>query len=355
MRNRQSSSIILRPTDEFEIAETIAGMNINKSPGHIDIPVILIKEAKFLIARFLARSFNECLETGNYPDILKNAKVIPLHKGGSKLDLGNYRLISILSPINKIFETILLKRLVDFWEKYNLFTNYQFGFRKLHSTNLAITYLHETILKERDVSNSVCGIFLDFAKAFDCVNHHILLDKLEHYGVRGNAICLLRSYLTNRFQYTENSDHQNRSNQLPITIGVLQGSVLGPFLFLVYINDLPNCCDSDMILYADDTVLLCADKNLEYLKKKSENEFCKIEHWIRINKLTLNYSKTNLVLFPGMKNKSNCDDNFCVNTNNRPITPKSVIKYLGVFIDHKLTWKNTYNMLKKNCVQPEVF
>ena len=195
--------------------------------------------------------------------------MIPLHKGGSKLDLGNCRPISILSPINKIFETILLKRLVDFWEKYNLFTNYQFGFRKLHSTNLAITYLHETILKERDVSNSVCGIFWDFAKAFDCVNHHILLDKLEYYGVRGNAICLLRSYLTNRFQYTENSDQQIRSNQLPITIGVPQGSVLGPFLFLVYINDLPNCCDSDMILYADDSALLCADKNLKYLKKKN--------------------------------------------------------------------------------------
>ena len=175
-----------------------------------------------------------------------------------------------------MFETILLKRLVDFWEKYNLFTNYQFGFRKLHSTNLAITYLHETILKERDLSNLVCRIFLDFAKAFDCVNHHILLDKLEYYGVRGNAIYLLRSYLTNRFQYTENSDQQIRSNQLPITISVPQGRVLGPFLFLVYINDLPNCCDSDMILYANDSALLCADKNLKYLKKNVKMNFAKL-------------------------------------------------------------------------------
>ena len=117
LRNSQTSSIILRPTDKFEIVETTAGLNIHISPGYIDIPVILFKEPKFLIARFLARSFNDCLETGNYPDILKIAKVIPLHKGGSKLDLGNYRPISILSPINKIVETILLKRLVDFWEK----------------------------------------------------------------------------------------------------------------------------------------------------------------------------------------------------------------------------------------------
>ena len=257
----------MRPTDEIEIVKINAGLNLHKSPGHIDIPVILSKEGKFLIARFLARSVNDCLETGNYPDILKIAKVISLHKGGSKLDLSNYRPISILTPTNKVFETILLKRLVDFWKKYNLFTNYQFGFRKVHSTNLAITYLHETLLKERNVNNSVCEIFLDFAKGFDCVNHQILFDKLELYGVRGYAICLLHSYLTNRFQYSENSDQQIRSNQLPITIGVPQGSVLGPFLFLDYINDLPNCCDSDMILYADDSALLFANKNLEYLKK----------------------------------------------------------------------------------------
>ena len=112
-----------------------------------------------------------------------------------------------------------------------------------------------------------------------------------------------------------------------------------------------------MILYANDSVLLCADKNREYRtsKKKCENEFCKIELWIRLNKLDLNYSKTNLVLFPGMKNKTNCDENFCVNTNNGPITPKSVIKYLGVFIDHKLTWKNHIQYVEEKLVQPEVF
>ena len=119
------------------------------------------------------------------------------------------------------------------------------------------------------------SIFLDFAKAFDSF-HQILLDKLEHYDVRGNAICLLRSYLTNRFQYTENSDQQIRSNQLPITIGVPHGSVLGPFLFLVYINDLPRCCDSDMILYTDDLVLLCADKNSRIPQKNVKMNFAKL-------------------------------------------------------------------------------
>ena len=170
--------------------EIITGLDINKSPGYIDIPVILIKESKFLISHYLATSFNECIETGTYPDILKIAKVVPLHKGGYQMDLGNYRPIFILSPFKKIFEIILHKRLVDFWDKYKLFTNLQFGFRKKFSTDLAITYLYETILQQMDCGKSVCEAFLDFAKAFDCVNHQILMNKLEHYGVRGNVSCI---------------------------------------------------------------------------------------------------------------------------------------------------------------------
>ena len=135
--------------------------------------MLLIREAKFLIGRQLANIFNECLRSGSFHDILKIAKVVPLHKGGSKLDLNNYTPISILSPINKIFETILHKRLIEFWEKHSLFYDSQFGFRNHHSPNHAITRLFESVLKQRDGDNLVCGIFLDFAKALDCQSRNI--------------------------------------------------------------------------------------------------------------------------------------------------------------------------------------
>ena len=171
---RQVSSIYLRPTDALEVIEIISGLNKRKSSGYIYNPGLLIKEAKFLIGRQLANIFNECLKSGSYPDILKIAKVVPLYKGGSKLDLNNYRPISILSPINKIFETILHKRLIEFWEKHNLFYDSQFGFRKHHSTNHAITHLFEFVLKQREGKNLVCGIFLDFAK-------HLTVSIMKYY------------------------------------------------------------------------------------------------------------------------------------------------------------------------------
>ena len=173
--------------DVYKIVEIISSLNDHKSLCYLDIPIRIIKESKYLIVGYLADSFSECIESGNYPNILKIAQVILLHKGGSVLDLGNYKPISTLSPINKVFESILHKRFSKFWDKYNLFVNCQFGFRKKHSTNNAITYLNKSILTEVDQNKTVCGIFLDFAKAFDCVNHQILLDKLEYQGVRGNA------------------------------------------------------------------------------------------------------------------------------------------------------------------------
>ena len=199
-----------------------------------------------------------------------------------------------------------------------------------------------------DCDNSVCGIFLDFAKAFDCVNHRILMDKLEHYGVRGNVHSLLQSYLTNRFQYTVLSD-LTFSDQHPIITGVPQGSVLGPFLFLVYINDLPDACKAKTILYADDSALLCEENDIQKLKLKAETEFRNIEVWTKYNKISINYNKTNFMLFS--RSKSTAVNNLAINTSDRPVTNKNVIKYLGVLFDNKLNWEqHIQHVLAKLCI-----
>merc|ERR1711954_372892 len=202
----------------------------------------------FFIA--LVKIFNLSINTGIYPNSLKIAKVIPIFKSGSKNSVNNYRPISILSTINKIFEKIIYSRLVNYIDKFKLLYKYQFGFRKNHSTEHALIELTDQIKSNIGENKLSCGIFIDLSKAFDTVNHEILLGKLEHYGIKGNTLTLLKSYLSDRKQYVqiEKSKSQTRS----ISCGVPQGSVLGSLHFVLFINDLPACCPSGKVrIFAD--------------------------------------------------------------------------------------------------------
>ena len=268
----------------------------NKPHGLYSFPTLILRSAKHIISQPLFVLLKKSLEHGIYPTKLKVAEVIPIYKSDDPSDPSNYRPISLLSVFNRIFEKMMYYRLKSFLEKKNIFNDSQYGFREKRSTEHAILDIINQIENNMDNKMS-CGIFIDLKKAFDTVDHLILLQKLDHYGVRGVINNWFASYLLGRQQTTQ-IGVKNISKKEVILSGVPQGSVLGPLLFLVYINDISNSSDQlKFYLFADDTNLLYADKNLRALENKVNAELSKIYDWLIANKLSLNIKKSNFVIF----------------------------------------------------------
>ena len=242
--------------------------------------------------------------------------------------MNNFRPISLLSIFDKIIEKILHLKLCTFLESKNILFEQQYGFRKNNSTAYALIQITEQIKESIDKGNYGCSIFIDLRKAFDTVNHEILLLKLEHYGVRGSI--WFKSYLSNRKQYVYLNGIT--SSLRDITCGVLQGSVLGPLLFLLYINDLPNISKiCNFYLFADDTNIYYENDSLEEIEKIINIELKKLSLWLRINRLSLNISKTNFVIFRPYNKKLKYITTLKIDK--KAIAEKSHIKYLGIIID----------------------
>ena len=268
--------------------------------------------------------------------------MIPVFKKGSKIDVSNYRPISLLSNIGKVFERLMHSRLYKFLEKFQCLYKLQFGFRKNHSTTHTLIDIVENIRKSIDEGNYACGVFIDLQKAFDTVNHDILLSKLKHYGIRGIPLKWFQTYLGDRSQYvTINGTSSTVKN---ITTGVPQGSILGPLLFLLYINDLNNCIKhATTYHFADDTNLLEINSSLKKLNKNINSDLSSLVKWLRANKISLNANKTELVIFKSKHKNINKNLNFRIS--GQRITPVHSLKYLGVKLDANLTFSPHINDL----------
>ena len=242
-------------------------------------------------------------------------------------------------------EKLMYKRLIDFLDKRNILIENQFGFRSGRSTTHATMLITDKIQRAIEAKLYSCGIFLDLSKAFDTVDHNILLAKLEHYGIRGIANEWFRSYLTNRQQFV--SFNNSDSNTLHITCGVPQGSVLGPLLFLIYINDFINSLSVfDFHLFADDSNLFYSDKDLQHLEETVNQELNEINAWLCANKLSLNIDKTHFVIFHPYQKK--LIHSMKIEIDGKTINEHKSVKYLGILIDCHLNWKEHIQQLSKN-------
>ena len=294
--DRISDSIFFNPVLEIEVLDLVGKLASKKSTGHDGLSNFCLKAIIPEIVKPLTYIFNLSIVNGIVPQKMKLAKVVPIFKKGDALIVSNYRPISLLTSISKILEKIIYSRTVKFLQNKNVLSDSQFGFREKQSTSHAILTFLDKVARATDNHLHTIGVLLDFSKAFDTINHKILLYKLQHYGIRGIALKWFENYLNNRQQFVSIND--SNSSIKTVGCGVPQGSILGPLLFIIYINDFRNSSKTlSFLLFADDSNIFYSHRNPKFLIDTINTELHHVAEWIKTNKLSLNLDKTHFMLF----------------------------------------------------------
>lgn len=325
-------SFYLRPTSPDEVCQVISSLK-NTSPGLDSVHSFKIKLVASELSSVLSHIINLVFRTGVFPLELKQGKVIPIFKKGDKENLANYRPITILPFFSKVIEKLIVNRIMNYLLKFKLLAHQQFGFRPNYSTELALIEFTDRVKQFIDNGFFAGAVFLDFTKAFDTINHTILFTKLETLGICGPALDLLRSYITNRIQVVQ--FQEALSQPLTINLGVPQGSILGPLLFLIYINDLPSCLtNTSCILYADDTTIFTQEKCLTRLINKLNKDLQNIVSWCQSNLLQLNPTKTTFMVFHS--HQKQCITSSSIFLGEHIIPASESVTFLGIILDSHL-------------------
>ena len=339
-------SFFFSPCNNKAVLKSIDSLKPKTSTGPDGLSAMLIKQIKGSILHPLTLLFNRSFATGQFPESMKIAKVVPIFKAKDKKDLTNYRPISLLPTFSKIFEKVVHKRIYTYLQKFDILYESQYGFREKHSTVNAVTEFVSNVLKGFNKNDITLSIFLDLSKAFDTIDHNILLNKLDYYGIRGIALEWFKSYLSKRKQFVQYK--KTSSDMLDIECGVPQGSVLGPLVFIVYTNDLPKAVPTcKTILFADDTTVYKTGPNVKELFSVMKKDLTTLIDWFRSNKLSLNLSKTNYVLFSSKVLDANAtDEPECIlKFESEVIERQSFVKFLGLYLDQHLNWTKQCSQL----------
>ena len=345
LKGNYLNSLFFAPTESNEVLQIIKSLKAKTSFGHDSISNVLLKAVAPEIISPLSTIINKSLLAGIIPKEMKMAKVVPIYKSKDISQFSNYRPISLLPAMSKVLEKVVYKRLYTYLQMNNILYSSQYGFRHNHSTTDATSELISSVVMGFENKELTLATFLDLSKAFDTVDHQILLRKLEHYGVRGISLQWFQNYLNDRKQYVQFKSEN--SETLNIDCGVPQGSVLGPLLFLVYVNDLNNClnyCKS--LLFADDTTMHITGKNKRELYSKMRIDLNNLVIWFHANKLSLNLSKTNCMLFKPKTMTNDAPDPECIlHCGNEVISEVHSVKFLGLWLDSHLQWTEHFKAL----------
>jgi hypothetical protein len=336
--NPRSCTFTFKTITPKVIINTIKSLNTSKSPGYDNIQVLFLKDGMHELSNPLAILINKCIAQSIFPISEKKAKVKPAYKSAERNQMSNYRPISVLPSLSKVFKLTVHHQLYEYLEENNLLSNVQFGFRKDRSTQHAVTLLADHIRTKMDQGEFTGAVFLDLSKAFDTVDHGCLLSKLSIYGIDNRELAWFESYLFDRKQYVDFDGCL--SKPLTVLTGVPQGSILGPLLFILLMNDIENGLKKcNIMLYADDAVLFTSDNKACNIEKDLNLDILHINHWFNENNLITNLKKgkTEFMLF-GTAQKLKKANKIEILLNNNIINETTNYEYLGVLFDKSLNY-----------------
>lgn len=336
-------SLFIGPVTADEIDNVIRSLPNKKSTGYDEIPSFFVKKCSGFLCEILAELFNISVRAGRFPQALKLSVVVPVPKKGDLHDISNYRPIALLSIFSKIFERVMADKIYKFLDEHGVLGCSQHGFRKGYSTETATIQLIQHIYDCLDLNNFVIGIFFDLSRAFDTLHPSFVSEKISKMGIRGVANDWILSFLADRNFIVKVKD--SKSNSYPQDIGTPQGSILGPLIFLMFVNDLPEYISEGRVFaYADDTTVIVSGPDLDGVCRGVTRVVDDFQRWCESNRLIINSDKTVFVKF-----RSSLHRNIHISLNafQKPVVMETSVRFLGIMLDCDLTWRPHVDMVAK--------